>query len=187
MKIDRVINLATLAVLAGIVIVQVANFRRSEPVAKSAVAAGTALQAPDIDWSGHDSTLIIALSTQCRFCDQSIPFHQALATHASGHLAVVSSFVQGSEEGRKYLSAHGISVGAVVKESPASLGVHSTPTLLLADKKGRVIQSWVGRLSDSEQKAVLEKIDNSTQRARLSWFDLPSFPGLKAKTAEASR
>lgn len=112
------------------------------------------------DWTQSDKTLLFVLSETCRFCDESAPFYRQLITQFSGRQNVqfVAVFPQKIESAKKHLSQLGVSIAEVKQASPSSLGLSATPTLILVDTSGKVIDSWVGKLSPDDESKVIARI-----------------------------
>lgn len=121
------------------------------------IAAGTKLSLPGVDWAERDKTMLLVLSTDCRYCTESAPFYQRVAAEAARlpNVRLVAALPQPPGESREYLSRHGVAVGEVVQALPPALGVAGTPTLILVDRSGAVVRSWVGKLPEGEEAAVL--------------------------------
>lgn len=119
------------------------------------VAAGTKVSLPGVRFDGRP-TLVMALSTTCRFCKESAGFYRRLAEEASrqGGVRLVAVLPQPAGEARQYLDGLGVGVEAV--ESPLeSVGASVTPTLILVDEAGVVRRSWVGKLPEREEEDVI--------------------------------
>ena len=136
---------------------------QSKPPASSAsrrpsIQAGTKITLPGIDWSKSTRTVVLALSTTCHFCSESAPFYQKLQQQKPNSVRLVAVLPEAVEDSRNYLNKLGVNVSDIVQGSLASVGVSSTPTLLLIDNQGSVIESWVGKLSDSEAASVIGQL-----------------------------
>lgn len=114
----------------------------------ASIEPGTKISLPGIDWKKSDRTLLLALSTMCHFCTESAPFYHRIHQQKRDDVRLVAFFPQPVQESRIYLNKLGITVDDVVQGSLSSAGVSGTPTLLLIDSQGMVINSWVGKLSD---------------------------------------
>lgn len=117
------------------------------------------IEIPDVQFSEYDKTLILALQTGCHFCSESAPFYQKLQETVKGKniklVAVLPSDVSSSQE---YLKKLGLS-NIEPKELPLnSLQVSGTPTLVLVNAKGEIIDSWVGKLNSEKESEVLNKL-----------------------------
>ena len=114
----------------------------------------------DHDWAQSNKTLLLVLSATCRFCDESAPFYQQLTTRFPDRQLVqfVAVFPQGVDSATKHLSDLGVRIAEVKQSRLSSLGVTGTPTLILVDASGKVIDSWVGKLSPADESAVIDRI-----------------------------
>ncbi|HZB45105.1 MAG TPA: hypothetical protein VE360_07670, partial [Pyrinomonadaceae bacterium] len=120
---------------------------------------GSKLSLDGIDWSKSERTVLLALSTKCRFCTESAPFYQRLAQEKEKHddLGLLAVLPQSIDESQKYLGEHGIKVDAVKQATPGSLNVRGTPTLILVDQTGAVVESWIGKLPPPKEVEVLNR------------------------------
>ena len=113
-----------------------------------ALSPGTKLVLTGVEWARSKQTLLLVLSTNCRYCSESSPFYQSLAHQKAGRvdLRTIALLPQSVGEAEKYLNEHNISVDEVRQSAPGSVLARGTPTLILVDGAGVVISSWVGKL-----------------------------------------
>lgn len=112
-----------------------------------------------VNWKNNGATLILYLSTTCRYCNESISFYQRLKKERPEDAPkVVAVFSQAEDEAMKYLDSNKLIVDGLVNGSLRSIGVTGTPTLLLVDENGVVTDSWRGKLSPEKEKEVLAKL-----------------------------
>jgi hypothetical protein len=71
---------------------------------------------------------------------------------------LVALLPQPLQESRTYLDKLGIKVDDVAQSPLNSVGVSGTPTLLLIDNQGAVIDSWVGKLSEGAGEEVRARV-----------------------------
>lgn len=118
---------------------------------------------PDVNWEKNGQTLVLALQTGCHFCTESAPFYKAIAQNRNkrGNTRLIAILPQPVDASRNYLSNLGIAVDDVKQMQLPALGVQGTPTLLLIDKKGVVINAWRGKLPPSEESKVLSRISRN--------------------------
>ena len=118
------------------------------PMPAALLHVGTRLPIPGIEWTKNERTLVIALSEGCRYCLASGPFYQRLTKEVSGskNIGVVAVFPQPVNDARNYLNSLGVSVADIRQVSFDALGVIGTPTLILVNKEGVVINAWRGQL-----------------------------------------
>lgn len=121
------------------------------------VAAGTKVNLSGIDWARNGKTLLLVLSTNCRFCSASAPFYQHLVIKAES-AKLVAVLPQSVEQSKEYLKSLSVPIGDVKQASPAALGARATPTLILVNSAGLVTDSWVGQLSADKEVEVLARL-----------------------------
>lgn len=137
---------------------------------------GPALQSqlalPGVNCSGSAATLVMALSTDCAACDQSVDFYRRLfQANSNGHLTTITVFREPLAEARQYVESKGLVPDAVLQADLKELGVSGTPTLILADGTGLVKAAWMGTLSPAREAAVFSKL------RRLGFGANPQQPG----------
>ena len=163
-------NLATIAVaiLFCIVLVRVFLVPRARPTAARPdfhpAAKGTNLKSvlPGVDWAKNQRTLILAISTQCHFCTDSLPFFQKVTKDSGCHVKTLALLPQDKAQAEEYLSKGGVKVDDVRQVKLDSIGVNGTPTLLLVNAGGTVIDEWQGKLALDQQEQVLLELKKST-------------------------
>lgn len=127
---------------------------RTTPVGKVIPIAG-------INWTDKKQTVVLYLSTTCRYCNESVPFYQRLVQEKSKKgFEIVAILSQNPEESKNYLKTHDLNVPQVFSTSLASLGVTSTPTILLVNQEGIVSDFWRGKLQPDKEAEVLAKLSS---------------------------
>lgn len=124
------------------------------------IAAGTKITVPGVEGAQSGDTLVLVLSTDCRYCTESADFYQRLAAEASkkGSVRLVALLPQPLSESRQYLERLRVPVGDTVQAPPDAVGAAATPTLILVDRTGVVKKSWVGKLPESAEKDVIARL-----------------------------
>lgn len=163
-KIEMLANIAIVIVATLLCVVLVKNYLTAgaargdapPPSAKSQIQKGNTVNLPDADWQKNGKTLLLVLSTTCHFCTESGRFYQRLAKGAKG-ARLTAVMPQSVEDGRRYLKGLGVEPDDVRQAALSSLGVDGTPTLILVDDKGVIVNTWVGKLPpDGEREVLLE-------------------------------
>jgi hypothetical protein len=165
-KIEMIANLAIILVAMLLTIAIVERYRfvpkapNTSPVAGVPTQPGTKLSLPGVDWSKSERTLVMVLSTGCHFCSESAPFYQRLAQEKTrrGGIRIVAVLPQDTADVQKYLSEHGVSVDEIKHLSPGEVQVSGTPTLILADRNGSVVATWLGKLPPDKEGEVLSRL-----------------------------
>ena len=161
----RIELLANVCIIALALVIGVALVKRFVLKSPSSardvprVAAGTKINLPDVDWAKNGKTLLLALSTGCKFCSASAPFYQHLVSNAgSQRVKLIAVLPQNVEQAREYLKSLNVTIDDVKQASPPALGVIATPTLILVNNVGLVTDSWVGQLSADKEAEVFARL-----------------------------
>ncbi len=149
-RLSQLADGATIAVAVAILVLVGSQFRPSG-VAGMSESELVEFRAGDVlDLDGR--TLLMVLRSDCRFCQQSMPFYRRLLERDSQdvEIVVVAPPFDAGIEG--YLASEGITPDSVMFVQRDTLPVQGTPTLLLVDGDGMVTHAWIGLL-DAEREA----------------------------------
>jgi thioredoxin-related protein len=159
-RIEIAANLAIIFVAIAIGGVLVKNYYFTPSTTPKAPVKGKQISISDIDWQAKEQTLLIVLKEGCSFCSQSAPFYQKIAQEAGDQknqeLIIVSP--QEVDKTLNYVKSLSVPINNVKQVSLDSLGVSGTPALILVDKEGRVISSWIGKLPPEKETEVLNQL-----------------------------
>ncbi len=162
-KIEVAANLAILVVAVLVIVVGVKRFLLPGHADAEAgqVAPGATVSVPGVDWRKNGESLVLALSTKCRFCTESAPFYQRLVKETEGNLSprLVGMFPEQVNDGDQYLHRLGVNLPEVRQGSFEKLGIMGTPTLLLVNQDGIVQRVWVGKLTPEKETEVFGQIN----------------------------
>jgi hypothetical protein len=158
-KIEQVANLAVilLALVVGIVFLK---DRLSHDPQPNQIRVGDKL--PSLvgwDWSAHESTLVLVLRKGCHFCEDSAPFYQRLAVmqkQGGSASSVVAVFPDSADAVEHVVQSEGLEVQTLSGVSLEGLKISGTPTLLLVDKRGMLLNAWIGVLSPRQELEVIK-------------------------------
>lgn len=116
---------------------------------------------PSIEYGAAPQTLVLVLSTRCNYCKESLPFYKRLLGEqqmGGQRTRMVAVFPNPKTEVEQYKEKNQLSVESVPELNYSTLNVTGTPTLILADSTGRVLDFWVGKLSKEEEQQVTEAV-----------------------------
>jgi thioredoxin-related protein len=162
-KIELIANICTIAA-AFVFVVSIGwfflRYNASLLNSRSSIQKGTKMMLPDVNWSTSPKTLLLVLSTDCKYCTASAPFYRRLVNNAAetANTRLIAIFPQSTNESRKYLAKQEVKIDALKQAVPASVGVRGTPTLILVDSNGVVIQSWDGMVRPDVESEVLASV-----------------------------
>jgi len=101
---------------------------------------GREVKLPGADWQAAPVSVLLQLSSTCRFCNESMPFYRQLtAAGQSGSVKVPVIVASADAVGvmQKHLEEQQVSVNRVLHSRLEGLGT-STPTVYVVDSKGMV-------------------------------------------------
>ena len=146
----------TLAV--GLVVLTIVGGRFFTPASTADSVADVRLDGVvEIDFSAGSQTLIMALRSDCRYCNESKPFYRRLVDRDAPDLQIVVAAPTGDTGIGDYLTSGAIEPDAVLFVELGVLPVSGTPTLLLVGSDGLVTHSWIGLL-DAKREAELLRV-----------------------------
>lgn len=127
---------------------------------RSSIQNGTKITLPDLNWSLSQQTLLLVLSTTCKYCTASAPFYRRLVNQVSltNGTRLIAVFPQDINESQEYFARLDIKIHTLRQALPASLGAKGTPTLLLVDNNGTVIRSWEGVVPPAVETEILASV-----------------------------
>jgi peroxiredoxin len=118
-------------------------------------------QVPGINYHTSSQTLLIAMSTKCHYCTESVPFYQQLAEaqRASGKTThVVAIFPNTEDEVKQYVQQNKLDLDTVADVNFGSLNIAGTPTTVLIDSSGKVRDFWVGKLPQEGEQQIIKAV-----------------------------
>lgn len=165
-RINLSLNLMIALVLVSIGVVVIKHYWHSErssvPARDYGVPTGSKVSLPDVDWEKNGQTLLLVLDTGCAYCTASAPFYQEIARETANNRRVqlIAALPQQISNSKQYLSGLNVPINEIRQSTLTALGVKGTPTLILINGKGEVMQSWPGKLSSDKEREVLLKLDS---------------------------
>jgi hypothetical protein len=162
-RIELLANVAivVVALLLGAVIVKrylmPAPQRGSARLQAALVRPGTKLSLAGLDWRKSDKTVLLVLSSDCGYCTSSAPFYRRLAQRRGTRqdVRLVAVLPESASGAQSYLNEHQIRVDEIRQAPPRAVQARATPTVIVVDGNGSVIQSWVGLLSADKEAEVI--------------------------------
>jgi thioredoxin-related protein len=163
-RIELAANIAIIIVAILLSLVVIKKYLIATPIdafdsvaSVSQLTSFTKISIPGVNWQQNKQTLVLALSNTCHFCTESGPFYQRI-TKSRGGTRLVAVVPQTESEGKRYLETLGVSVDDIKQTSLDSIRVRGTPTLLLVNSEGVVINTWIGKLPAQGEEDVLSKL-----------------------------
>jgi hypothetical protein len=158
-SINLALNLAIVLVVILIGVVFAKNYLRpARSVPAHRDFRGTKVNLPGIDWAQNEQTLLLVLDEKCQYCTESAPLYQRL-TQTNRSLRLIAVLPQDVAASRQYLHSLKVPIEEIRQSSLDAIGVEGTPTLILVNQKGEVMEAWVGKLSTEQETEVFKRIE----------------------------
>jgi hypothetical protein len=162
-KLKEILDVTTNVVVVIFAVVAVGvlvkNYLAPQSGKTSAFAKGSAFpEIAGVDFKQAPRTLILALNVDCRYCTRSVPFYNSLAQarqENKGKFNIVSAFINNDAElVNSYAEDKHLSVQTIAGVELEKFGIHMTPTIILVDSAGKVLDSWRGALQQDGEREV---------------------------------
>jgi thioredoxin-related protein len=153
--------IVVVALLLGFVLIQKHILKESSAnfPARMQPTVGSIVNLQGIDWSKHQKTLILALRTDCKYCNESAPFYKRVIDAArTANINLIAVFPTSKEESATHLQKLGLENLDVRQASLDTLKVGGTPTLILTNSKGEITKSWLGKLPPDKESEVINQL-----------------------------
>jgi hypothetical protein len=157
-RLEVVTNIIVILVAVAIGSVYLKDrFAAPSPQADEVKAGDKLVSLKGWDWGAQDRTLVLVLRKGCHFCEDSAPFYQRLVAQqqAGSKTAIVAVFPDSDDVAKEVVQTEGLAIPAVAGVPLERLKVSGTPTVLLVDRSGKVLNAWDGMLSPRQELEVM--------------------------------
>jgi len=160
-RLEMVTNIIVilLAVVIGSVYLK-DRFATPSPATDEVKAGDKLVSLDGWDWGAQDRTLVLVLRKGCHFCEDSTPFYQRLVARqqqGESRIPLVAVFPDTGDAAKEVVQSEGLGVHVLAGVSLEKLKVSGTPTVLLVDKSGKVLNAWTGMLSPRQELDVMKE------------------------------
>lgn len=160
-NLERATNVAILVTCAVLVAVVVrGGLAARPPDLPPGPAAGDRLEGIDgLELASREQTLLLVVSSQCRYCTESMPFYrQLLERRRKEQTQVLVASTESAAVTAAYLAGHGVQADRILEVDPGELGATPTPTLLELSRSGEILEVIVGRVPDGQVAEVATRL-----------------------------
>lgn len=117
-------------------------------------AVGERVRIPGVSLATARRNVVLVLSSRCHFCIADSGFHRRLVAEALSSGWAVYAVFSPADADASYPARLGLSPPMVRRIPFDVLGITVTPAVLLVDRTGTIVRSWVGAASSEEQAAI---------------------------------
>lgn len=124
-----------------------------------AYRTGQRFDAPPSWYDQAPRTLVIFARASCGACEKAQPFLAELVRHLQGRSAVMMAGPSATrDDDRRYAEGLGLTAQNIAVV-PDGLRVRATPTLVLVNQQGEILEAWEGVGTAGDQAAIVKAID----------------------------
>ena len=128
-----------------------------------AYTVGDTVDVPAAWYSTADTTLVLFARASCGACEKAHPFlTKIVGIMNSRGAAFMAHPAVTKVEDAQFAKSLGVKDANVVVGAD-TLKVQATPTILIVDRRGKILGAWEGVGTPDRQAAVLELINSSTR------------------------
>lgn len=159
-KIEFITNILIIVAIIGIAGFYIKrSYFPSNQAVISQPAVGSKINVAGLDFSKQSKTLVMALQTTCHYCNESADFYKKLIQSVQGkNTKLVAVFPGSIEESKAHLDELGLSSIDIDQAPLNTLPVNGTPTLILTNDKGEIMNAWIGKLPENKELEVINSL-----------------------------
>ena len=149
---------ASLLCLAGLIFVVVKSQGPQDLSEVAPKTFGIPKLTPPYQWSGRDSTAVIAMRDGCHFCEESVSFYAHLVSmerQKEIRTHIIFVLPDTKSIGKSDVPENASDSQVFYNVPLRSFGVTGTPSILLIDKSGKIARVWLGRLTPDQENRVI--------------------------------
>lgn len=121
-------------------------------------------QLPGVDYGKSSKTLLTSLSVRCDYCSESLPFLKEVArihADAANAVRIIAVFADPESEVKRYIDQRQLNFPAVSGADLKTLNLSATPTYVLVDSNGRIVDFWIGKPSTDVEQQIVKAITST--------------------------
>lgn len=110
-------------------------------------------------------TLIIALSSKCDHCTETVPFwKRVIETNIENKNAtrIVAVFPETAVEVGRYLHEQQLGLNTIPGINYKAINLPGTPSAVLLDNEGKIVNFWIGKPSKDAEQEILDAVTRSS-------------------------
>lgn len=124
-----------------------------------ALRVGDPLELTGTKWATAEKTLVLVLSKDCRYCQESAPFYHELVRGLTDGKIRRSIAIVPKGRGQLEWLRDSLSFSQDIHHADlAAIGFFATPSLAIVDSSGTITDLWVGKLSPPDETSILAAV-----------------------------
>lgn len=164
-RLETATNIATIAACVAVIGVLAQRWLSGpNTVHPPAYEVGdTISELPEAAFRDSPRTMLLVASEDCRFCQESLPLYNTIASQLVASVRVVLVTSDEPAKADRFIKSSGFREAKIVRLSAArmrSLKIPGTPTVILADSSGVVENIWLGRLNGDRERELISTLSH---------------------------
>lgn len=164
------ICLISLCVISGTVLIR-EDLSRNSTIGRASLITekslvGKRLVISGEAWNESRLSAVFFLSSQCHFCDASMPFYRRLVDaqqkSGAGRLPLIAISREQSSTLREHFAQNQITFDRIYQVPQSFNLLAGTPTILFVDETGIIRHAYIGKLNSEQEQEVLSLFDDHT-------------------------
>lgn len=139
------------------------NRAQAAPLQSGLSKGDTFPRLASVNYGDSKKTVIVVMSSRCHFCQESVPFYKHLAELRSGapgqSFQLAAVFPESADAVRQYIERNQLNFDATAPANLRDLQIAGTPTVIVVDGSGRVLDFWVGKLTPEAEQEVITTLN----------------------------
>ena len=120
---------------------------------------GREVKLPGANWQSAPLSVLLQISSKCRFCNESMPFYKQLTTAGQARkIPMIVASRDAVDVMRKHLDEQQVAVDRVLHSRLDEFRM-GTPTVYVVDSKGMVKRVFIGKLDAAGEKQLLAIVE----------------------------
>lgn len=114
---------------------------------------------PTAMWQGSQRNVVLLLSSQCHFCEESMPLYQRLSSlRRRGRFSLLVVGMEPPKSLAEYLRQNGVAADKVLQLHSGFSGINFTPAVFIVDSHGVIQKAFLGKLNSSDETLLLHLV-----------------------------
>jgi len=173
-SIANVVVIGTCLLVCSLLVMRAAQARNEQRVGLSALAPVFPVgfkpaQPAGIEYAASDFTVLVGLSSRCKYCAESMPMLRTLAHEAGAQkkmrVRLVALALEPLTSLTSYLQRNGLAEflpNEIRVGSDLAPVAQRTPSIVLVDRSGSVVATWPGLVTEERLNDVLEHLTQAS-------------------------
>jgi hypothetical protein len=165
-RLEVITNIAVCLAAVAVLLVMAGRYLKETGTSiHSGLRTGGVLPSlPGVDYGKSSRTLLIAVSARCDGCGDSVPFFNQLKRSViskGNSTQIVALFPETGDEVNRFVQQQNLNLEFVSGVNFKDFTFIGTPTMVLVNGNGQIIDFWIGKPSSDLQQEIINSLSVS--------------------------